>query len=256
MGAPYARRSGFRGRIGVVAVGVSVLALLGVAGAGASLRSASRPAHAGKHAVKSVVVSTRTVDGLGTILVNAKGRTLYMFVPDRHKKVTCKGGCAVAWPPLKLPNGAKLVATHAAKAKLLGSDPDPAGGRVATYDGWPLYLWVGDRKPGQATGQALNANGGLWYVLSPTGKVITKRAATTESASANAPTPATTTTVAAPPPVTLTTTTTTASAPAASGGSSSCPGGQTVQEYLQSQGTAGDRDGDDSGGPDDSDGCL
>jgi secreted repeat protein with Y-X4-D motif len=54
---------------------------------------------------------------------------------------------------------------------LLGSDPDPAGGQVA---GWPLYTYVSDTSPGTDTGQALNLNGGLWYVLAPSGQVIHK----------------------------------------------------------------------------------
>ena len=121
---------------------------------------------------KTVVVSTRKLPKLGTILVNSKGLTLYMFVPDKQKKVTCVGACAVVWPPLKLPKGAKPVARGAAKQKLLGSDANPAGGRVVTYAKWPLYTYVPDTKPGVATGQALNLNGGLWYVLAPSGKVI------------------------------------------------------------------------------------
>jgi predicted lipoprotein with Yx(FWY)xxD motif len=55
---------------------------------------------------------------------------------------------------------------------MLGSDPDPAGGRVVTYDGWPLYTYVADTKPGDAIGQATYLNGGYWYVLSPSGAVI------------------------------------------------------------------------------------
>ncbi|HZU20843.1 MAG TPA: hypothetical protein VE982_06465 [Gaiellaceae bacterium] len=119
-----------------------------------------------------VVISTRTLPKLGTVLVNSKGLTLYMFVPDKQKRVTCKAACAAVWPPVKLPKGAKAVASGKAKARLLGSDPNPSGGRVVTYNHWPLYTYVADRKPGKATGQALNLNGGLWYVLSPAGKVI------------------------------------------------------------------------------------
>jgi predicted lipoprotein with Yx(FWY)xxD motif len=109
---------------------------------------------------------------LGVVLVNSKGRTLYMFVPDKRSKVTCVGACAAIWPPVKLPKGAKPVASGAAKSSLLGSDRDPAGGRVVTYNGWPLYTYVGDHSAGQARGQALKLNGGYWYVLSPSGKVI------------------------------------------------------------------------------------
>jgi predicted lipoprotein with Yx(FWY)xxD motif len=120
----------------------------------------------------AVKISTRKLPKLGTVLVNSKGRTLYMFVRDKRKKVTCVGSCAAAWPPVKLPKGAKAVAAGKVKAALLGSDKDPAGGRVVTYNKWPLYTYIGDTAPGQAKGQALNLNGGLWYVLSPAGKVI------------------------------------------------------------------------------------
>jgi predicted lipoprotein with Yx(FWY)xxD motif len=120
----------------------------------------------------AVKISTRKLPGLGTVLVNSKGRTLYMFVPDKRKRVTCVRTCAKVWPPVKLPKGAKAVAAGKAKASLLGSDRNPAGGRVVTYNKWPLYTYVADTAPGQAKGQALNLNGGLWYVLSPSGKVI------------------------------------------------------------------------------------
>src|SRR5437870_2106830 len=120
----------------------------------------------------AVKISTRKLPKLGTVLVNSKGRTLYMFVPDKQKKVTCVSTCAAIWPPVKLAKGAKAVAKGKAKASLLGSDANPAGGRVVTYNGWPLYTYVSDTAPGKATGQALNLNGGLWYVLAPSGKVI------------------------------------------------------------------------------------
>jgi len=122
-----------------------------------------------------VRISTRTLPKLGTVLVNSTGRTLYMFVPDKRRKVTCVRTCAAVWPPVKLARGQKAGAFGRAKASLLGSDPDPAGGRVVTYAGWPLYTYVTDRSPGMAKGQALNLNGGLWYVLAPSGRVIRKK---------------------------------------------------------------------------------
>jgi predicted lipoprotein with Yx(FWY)xxD motif len=120
----------------------------------------------------SVTVSTGKVKGLGTVLVDSKGRTLYMFVPDKQKRVTCTGSCAAAWPPLKVAKGEKIVAVKGARTALVGSDANPSGGRVVTYAKWPLYTYVGDQKAGQATGQALNLNGGLWYVLTPAGKIV------------------------------------------------------------------------------------
>jgi len=145
----------------------AVAALTVTAGASATRSSSTAPRRA-----KVIRITTRNVRGLGTVLVNQKGLTLYMFVPDKRKRVTCVKTCAAVWPPVMLPKGAKPVAAGHAKQKLLGSDRDPAGGRVVTYRGWPLYTYVVDRKPGQATGQATDLNGGLWYVLAPSGKVI------------------------------------------------------------------------------------
>jgi predicted lipoprotein with Yx(FWY)xxD motif len=150
----------------LVAAVVVVATGSGVAGA----RVASTP-----HVMKAATVKTKKVGTLGTILVNSKGRTLYMFVPDHQKKVTCKGQCAAVWPPLKIKTGQKPTAGGAAKQKLLSTDKNPGGGRVVTYNRWPLYTYVTDTKSGQATGQGVNSLGGKWYVLSPSGKVIKKK---------------------------------------------------------------------------------
>jgi predicted lipoprotein with Yx(FWY)xxD motif len=122
------------------------------------------------HTTRTFTVKTARVKGLGTILVNNKGFTLYMFVPDKKKRVTCKGACAVIWPPLKVKLGQKPTAGGLARTRLLGTY-----GRVVSYNKWPLYTYVTDTKPGQATGQALNNSGGLWYVLSPRGQIIKKK---------------------------------------------------------------------------------
>lgn len=123
----------------------------------------------------AVKISARAIPGLGEVLVNSSGRTLYMFVPDHQKEVTCvKVSCTALWPPVILKAGQKPVAEGAVKQAMLGSVPNPAvsGERVVTYNGWPLYTYTPDIRPGLATGQALNLNGGLWYVMSPAGKVI------------------------------------------------------------------------------------
>jgi predicted lipoprotein with Yx(FWY)xxD motif len=119
-----------------------------------------------RHLTKSATVQTRTIKKLGTVLVNSRGFTLYIFVPDHHSKVTCKSACAAIWPALKVKKGQKPTAGGAARKKFLGLD-----GRVVTYNHWPLYTYVTDKRPGQATGQGVN-NFGLWYVISPSGKVI------------------------------------------------------------------------------------
>ena len=159
---------------------VALVAVLGLAAAacgGAYASSASRGSvAAAQHSTSSVAVKTRKVKGLGVVLVNAKGRTLYVFAKDQRRHVTCTGKCASFWPPLKWKGAGKPKAGGTAKAKLLGSDPDPAGGRVVTYSKWPLYTYAGDNGAGRANGQALNVSGGKWYVISPAGKVIKHKA--------------------------------------------------------------------------------
>ena len=134
--------------------------------------SATKPA---KAAATKLTISTATVPGLGVILVNAEGRTLYTFAPDKKSKVTCVSSCAAVWPPVTLTAGGGPAAAKQIKASLLSSDANPSGGKVITYAGWPLYTYVGDSGPGTAAGQAMNLNGGLWYVITPAGNVITKK---------------------------------------------------------------------------------
>jgi predicted lipoprotein with Yx(FWY)xxD motif len=123
----------------------------------------------------AATVSTKSAGKLGTILVDAKGRTLYLFKADTKKnKSTCSGACATAWPPL-LTKGAAKTTQHA-KKNLLGT-AKRSGGTQVTYNGHPLYLYAGDAKPGQTNGQGLNQFGALWYVLTPAGKQITTQTA-------------------------------------------------------------------------------
>jgi len=134
--------------------------------------STATGASSGQQAGSKVTVAAQPLHGAGPVLVNAKGYALYMFEPDGHKQVTCTGACAGTWPPVRLPAGATLVAGHGVQASLLGSDPDPAGGRVVTYGGWPLYTYSGDVRPGQVTGQAIDLNGGEWYLMRPSGQPL------------------------------------------------------------------------------------
>jgi predicted lipoprotein with Yx(FWY)xxD motif len=124
-------------------------------------------------ATKAVSLSVRTLPTVGAVLVNSEGHTLYTFAPDQHAKVTCVSSCAAVWPPLKLASGETAAGSPQMKASLLGSDSDPEGGSVVTYAGWPLYTYAADGSAGQDNGQAIEANGGHWYVIAPSGKVIT-----------------------------------------------------------------------------------
>ena len=121
-------------------------------------------------------VNTGTIPKLGTVLVDGQGFTLYVFAPDKQSGVsTCYDQCAKAWPPLVLPAGVNQApAGPGVQASLLGTTMRKDGTVQVTYDKWPLYLWVIDSAPGQATGQNVNNLGGKWYVIAPDGRVITK----------------------------------------------------------------------------------
>lgn len=167
------------GAVGFVAVALNVAPTSeAVAAPSGHIAASSTTGSVGQSAAAGTspyyAVKTATVRGLGTVLVDGQGMTLYMFVPDHQKgKSTCYNKCASGWPPLRLPAGVTTpVAAGQAKPALLGTTTRKDGGLQVTYNGWPLYLWEVDTAPGEATGQALNSLGGLWYVLSPKGKVI------------------------------------------------------------------------------------
>jgi predicted lipoprotein with Yx(FWY)xxD motif len=140
-----------------------------------SSTAASTAATSTPPARKAVSLSVRTLPNVGVVLANSEGHTLYTFAPDQHSKVTCVSSCAAVWPPLKLASGETAAGPAQLKASLLGSDPDPEGGSVVTYAGWPLYTYEADSAAGQDNGQAIEANGGHWYVIAPSGKVITTK---------------------------------------------------------------------------------
>ena len=105
--------------------------------------------------------------GLGSILVNSTGRTLYLFKADVGTKSACTGACAAAWPPL-LATGKPTAGAGLAASKL-GTSTRSGGKQQVTYNGHPLYLFVSDHKPGQTTGQGVTAFGAAWFALTPAG---------------------------------------------------------------------------------------
>jgi predicted lipoprotein with Yx(FWY)xxD motif len=127
------------------------------------------------HRPASVVISMHSVGRFGDVLVSNGGYALYMFKPDKKSKVTCIQLCAGIWPPLQVPAGSSVVAGPGVRQSLLSSDPNPDGGRVATYGGWPLYTYDGDALPGQATGQGVNLDGGNWFLMQPSGQPLMAR---------------------------------------------------------------------------------
>ncbi|NUH42601.1 hypothetical protein HUF15_38775 [Streptomyces samsunensis] len=109
---------------------------------------------------------------LGDILVDGKGNVLYAFKPDNASTVSCTFGCATVWPPLSVADNASTAAGDGVDVALLGKLPNPAGGHVVTYNGWPLYRYAADKAPGQHRGQDVFLNGGYWYVMKPDGKPL------------------------------------------------------------------------------------
>ena len=115
------------------------------------------------------VVGTKT-SSLGTFLVDANGRTLYLWDADHGSKSTCSGACAQAWPPVTTTGTPK--ASGAVKASLLGTTKRADGSSEVTYAGHPLYTFAGDTQPGQTTGQGSNGFGAPWWVVTPAGKAL------------------------------------------------------------------------------------
>jgi predicted lipoprotein with Yx(FWY)xxD motif len=115
-------------------------------------------------------VGVASVGSLGKVLVDGKGRTLYLFQKDAGTTSECTGGCAAAWPPLR---AAKPVEGASLAPSKLATAPRSDGQPQVTYDGHPLYLYSADQKPGDTNGQGLNAFGAFWYALSADGNAIT-----------------------------------------------------------------------------------
>jgi len=159
---------------GLLAVTGLAAVVCAAAGCGGSSPGAGRPVSA---TGRAITIDARTLPGVGTVLVTSSGLTLYMFVPDARHRVTCAKLCTANWPPVKISAGGRLVAGPGVRADLLGSDPDPSGGRVVTYNGWPLYTYTSDLQPGEDSGQGIDLNGGDWYVMRPSGEPLTVRSA-------------------------------------------------------------------------------
>jgi predicted lipoprotein with Yx(FWY)xxD motif len=141
-------------KFGLPAVGglaVVAAALLGGALAGAGSTAGTTPLAGG------AALGTQTIGGV-KVLTNSQGRTLYWFAPDTNGKSTCYGTCAQYWPPVAGPDHAGNGVTGT-----LSTVQRTGGGVQETYNGHPLYTYIGDTGPGQAHGNNVNLNGGLWH---------------------------------------------------------------------------------------------
>jgi predicted lipoprotein with Yx(FWY)xxD motif len=208
------------------------LAALAVAGCGSSGGAATAapppaPPQATSATIHGAAIKVAS-SGLGRILVDSAGRTLYLFKADVGTKSACSGACATAWPPLLVTG--KPTAGPGLTASKLGTITRSGGKRQVTYNGHPLYLFIKDKKPGQTAGQGVTAFGAAWFVVSPAGNEVSSHPAGHASGSASSHPAA----PAAPP-----------AAKPAPPASSGIP-----------QNGGGDGDADNNGGPSDGDGNV
>jgi predicted lipoprotein with Yx(FWY)xxD motif len=109
-------------------------------------------------------IKTTNISGVGLVLTDPQGMTLYYLKTDNASKVTCTGSCATTWPPSPV-SGAVPTAGSGVTGPL-GTIADPDGNKQLTYMGWPLYTYSGDSAPGQVNGQG---TGGVWFAMTSAG---------------------------------------------------------------------------------------
>jgi predicted lipoprotein with Yx(FWY)xxD motif len=149
---------GFRSAA-VVVVGVLLLAACGK-------KSSITPASGGGSSGASVDhIATSNVSGLGTVISDGQGFTLYHLKTEVNGAIKCTGSCASVWPPLLVTGSGQATAGDGVSGQL-GTVTRPDGGVQVTYDGLPLYTYSGDTAPGQANGQGIE---NVWFAITPSG---------------------------------------------------------------------------------------
>jgi predicted lipoprotein with Yx(FWY)xxD motif len=238
-------------RIFLILPAAGLAVTLAACGAGANAAPAApnaAPPAPAQSAVPPTTVAVGT-SGLGQILVDSSGRTLYLFQNDTGTTSACSGACATAWPPLRAPS--PPVAGNGVNTALLGTSPRSDGGPQVTYNGHPLYLFIKDQKPGDTHGEGVTAFGASFFAVSPAGSQISTQAPSgAESGSSTSRRPETTPPSTTPPafrnqpaPVRTPAPTPSIVAPR-----------QPVNPVPQNGG--GDHDADNNGGPSDGDGNI
>jgi len=160
------------------ATALIALAAVGCGGGGATASPA--PPKSTSEPAATVTVATT---GLGKILVDSKGRTLYLFQKDSGTKSTCSGACASAWPPLPA-NGKPTVGSGAIASKG-GTTTRSDGKQQVTYNGHPALPLRGRREGRRHRGQGVTAFGGGWYALTPAGSQVPGRASSSDGGSSS-----------------------------------------------------------------------
>ena len=151
--------------VAAIATGMSGCGSSSAADEGSTARAQSPPA---KAAAKGPPIKVMQTD-YGKILVDGRGRALYLFTADTDAASNCSGECATAWPPYVVKS--RPSAGRGVRQGLIGTI-GRAGSRQATYAGHPLYFYEGDDEPGEVLCQAVNEFGGYWYVVRGSGKPV------------------------------------------------------------------------------------
>ena len=128
--------------------------------------------------------STTKEAGLGSVLVDGRGRTVYVLTSPDQKNLPCDdaSGCTKLWPDLPLPTGTTAATAGAGvQGSLLGTVKLSDGETYPTYNGWLMYEYTGDTGPAQSRGQGIQSFGGTWYALGASGGIVTSGASSTTS---------------------------------------------------------------------------
>jgi predicted lipoprotein with Yx(FWY)xxD motif len=155
---------------GAAAAALTALTLAACGSGGGEGATAAAPKSTGGQTATVGVATT----GLGKILVDSRGRTLYLFKKDSGTNSACAGACASAWPPLRA--NVEPTVGSGTNASLVATTRRSDGAQQVTYNGHPLYLYQGDQKPGDTDGQGSTAFGAAWYALTPAGNQVSGRA--------------------------------------------------------------------------------
>jgi predicted lipoprotein with Yx(FWY)xxD motif len=162
---------------------LAVIAALVIAGCGGSSSSSSSGSESGGAENASATsseggsgegtIAAAEIEGLGPVLVDAEGMTVYLYTPDKGTESTCYGECEAAWPPVVA--AGKPTAGEGAMSTALGTTKRKDGTMQVTYEGHPVYTFSGDSASGEANGQELD---GTWFALDEAGEAVKGKAST------------------------------------------------------------------------------
>jgi predicted lipoprotein with Yx(FWY)xxD motif len=185
-----------RGRRWLSAGALSAAAVLALAacsksttagtGSTSSPSSSATSSSPSANADAAITIATATIPGVGTVLVNGNGQTLYLLSSEQGGKLTCTdaNGCTKVWPDTELPSGKTAgIAGAGVQASLLSTVKSPDGKLYVTYNTFPLYTYTGDTKSGTAAGQGITSFGGTWAAITPAGVAATSASSSAKASS-------------------------------------------------------------------------